>query len=78
MTTIDRIYTVERDGARLDKIAEAELGTWKDGIVDTLLAMNQGLSELPPIIPIGTKIKLPPRPANEAKRPVVKRVWGES
>ncbi|NEW96901.1 tail protein X [Rhodopseudomonas sp. BR0G17] len=78
MTSVDRTYTVRRDGERLDKICKAELGTERGGAVESVLNLNPGLAALGITLPLGTKIKLPPRPSNESKRPVVKRIWGES
>ena len=77
MTTIDRRYTVRRDGARLDKIAKAELGTERNGTVEAILALNPGLARLGPIVPVGTVIALPPRPAAGPVRRTVERIWGE-
>ena len=78
MTSVDRTYTVRRDGERLDKICKAELGTERGGAMESVLKLNPGLAALGITLPLGTVIKLPPRPTNERSRPVVKRIWGES
>lgn len=78
MSTVDRFYTVSRDGERLDRIAKAELGSELGGTVETILDLNQGLALLGPIIPVGTVIGLPPRPADGPPRRVVPRIWGAS
>lgn len=78
MTTVDRIYTVRRDGERLDKIAKAELGSERTGTVEAILALNPGLAALGPILPLGTAIKLPPRPSTGPARKTVARIWGDA
>jgi phage tail protein X len=78
MTTIDQLYTVRRDGERLDKIARAELGSERGGTVESILELNPGLAALGPILTINTVIKLPPRPSNGPTRKVIARIWGES
>jgi phage tail protein X len=78
MTAFDRLYTVRRDGERLDRICRKELGTERGGTVESVLELNPGLAALGWTLPLGTVIKLPPRPTGGPKRPVVKRIWGES
>ncbi len=78
MTSFDRTYTVKRDGERLDRICKSELGSERRGTVESVLKLNPGLAALGWTLPLGTTIKLPPRPSNEPKRSVVKRIWGES
>lgn len=73
---VDRIYTVRRDGERLDKIARAELGTERGGTFEAILELNPGLAALGDTPPPGTKIRLPPRPA-ETPVVTVARIWGE-
>ncbi|MBK5960937.1 hypothetical protein CCR97_22420 [Rhodoplanes elegans] len=78
MSTIDRRYTVRRDGLRLDHIARAELGSERNGTVEAILALNPGLSQRGPIVPVGTVIALPPRqPAGPVRRTVA-RIWGDA
>lgn len=76
MPQIDRIYTVRREGERLDKIARAELGSELGGTVEAILDLNPGLAALGPTPPPGTKINLPPRPTGTATTKVP-RIWGE-
>ncbi|MBB5046805.1 phage tail protein X [Rhodopseudomonas rhenobacensis] len=78
MSSFDRLYIVRRDGERLDKIAKAELGTERDGTVESILKLNPGLAAVGWRLPLGTKIKLPPRPSGGPPRPTVKRVWGDT
>lgn len=77
MSGVDRLYTVRRDGERLDKIARAELGTERGGTVESLLALNPGLAALDPILPMGTVIRLPARPPETPRKRVV-RIWGDA
>lgn len=74
----DRLYTVRRDGERLDKIARAELGSERGGTVEDILALNKGLAALGPIPPVNTVIGLPPRPAEGPSRETVTRIWGDA
>lgn len=76
MAQIDRIYTVRRDGERLDKIARAELGSELGGTVEAILDLNPGLAALGPTPPPGTRINLPPRPP-ATPTIAVPRIWGE-
>ncbi|PZA12482.1 phage tail protein [Rhodopseudomonas palustris] len=78
MTAFDRLYTVRRDGLRLDHIARDELGSERGGTVESILALNPGLAALGWIIPIGTVIKLPPRPSASTPQIKVARVWGDA
>jgi phage tail protein X len=78
MTAVDRIYTVRRDGERLDRIAKAELGSERTGLVEAILDLNPGLAALGPILPLSTTIKLPPRPASGPARQAVTRIWGDA
>lgn len=72
------IYTVKRDGMRLDQVARETLGTWTDGIVETIVGLNPGLADLPAILPVGTRIVLPPRPTTAPARRTVARIWGDA
>jgi len=74
---VDRIYTVRRDGERLDKIARAELGTERGGTVEAILDLNPGVAALGDTPPPGTKIRLPTRPSGTPVT-AVPRIWGES
>lgn len=76
MAVVDRIYTVKRDGERLDKIARAELGSERGGTVEAILDLNPGLAALGDTPPPGTKIRLPPRPTT-GDITAVPRIWGE-
>jgi phage tail protein X len=73
---VDRIYTVRRDGERLDKIARAELGSERGGTLEAILDLNPGLAALGDTPPPGTKIRLPPRPTSTSVT-TVPRIWGE-
>lgn len=77
MTEVDRIYRTTRDGERLDRIAKAELGTEKGGTVEAILDLNPGLARLGPLFPVGTRIKLPPRPVAGPPVKPVARIWGD-
>lgn len=76
MSTVDRIYTVRRDGERLDRIARAELGSEHGGTLEAILALNPGLAALGPVLPLGTPIRLPPRP-DTVTITTVPRIWGD-
>ncbi|MDC7787378.1 tail protein X [Rhodoplanes sp. TEM] len=78
MSEVDRLYTVRRDGLRLDHIARAELGSERNGTVEAILDLNPGLAALGPIVPVGTVIWLPPRPAAGPLRRTVTRIWGDA
>lgn len=78
MIAFDRLYTVRRDGLRLDHIARDELGTERGGTVKSILALNPGLAALGWIIPVGTVIKLPARPGSGPARTTVARIWGDA
>ncbi|WP_336802293.1 tail protein X [Kaistia sp. MMO-174] len=71
-------YTVRRDGLRLDQVAREALGSWTNGIVEATLDRNPGLALLPTILPVGTVIDLPPRPAADPVRKKVAKIWGEA
>lgn len=47
---------------RLDKICEREYGDTDRRIVEYVLEMNPGLERHGILLPLGTKIMLPPRP----------------
>ncbi|KPF98797.1 hypothetical protein IP86_10720 [Rhodopseudomonas sp. AAP120] len=78
MSTFDRLYIVRRDGERLDRIAKSELGSERDGAVESILSLNPGLAALGWLLPLGTRIKLPARPSSGPKRPTIKRIWGDA
>lgn len=48
-------------GDTLDQVCLRHLGTTA-GVVEQTLLLNPGLSSLPPILPLGTKITLPAQP----------------
>jgi phage tail protein X len=50
---------ISRDGDTLDYIAYAQYGTVSPEILNTVLAANFGLSDLGPLLPIGTAVALP-------------------
>lgn len=74
--SVDRIYTVRRDGERLDKIARTELGTEMGGTVEAILELNPGLAALGPWPPVGTRIALPARDTSPVRQ-AVPRIWGD-
>lgn len=78
MTSFDQLYTVEHDGERLDKIAKDKLGSERGGTVESTLALNPGLAAKGVILPLGTVIKLPPRPSEGPPRKVISRTWGDA
>ena len=71
-------YVVRQDGLRLDHIAREALGSWNNGIVEAILDLNPGLAALPAILPVGTAIDLPPRPASDPVRKRVVKIWGDA
>jgi len=75
---VSDIYIVKQEGVRLDHVARAALGTWSDGIVETILGLNPGLADLPALLPVGTAIVLPARPATAPARRRVGRIWGDA
>lgn len=78
MSSFDRLYVVQRDGERLDRIAKKQLGSERDGTVESILKLNPGLAAKGWRLPLGTTIKLPPRPTPGPARPIIKRVWGDT
>lgn len=55
-------YLLPRD-ERLDRVAKAIYRTEREGTVEALLDANPGLAALGPILPRGTVLKVPARPA---------------
>jgi phage tail protein X len=72
---VDRIYTVQRDGERLDKIARSELGSERGGTVEAILDLNPGLASLGDTPPPGTTIRLPAL-RSTVETVTVPRIWG--
>lgn len=54
-------YTVLRE-ARLDQIAKLIYGSEKNGVVEALLAANNGLAEIASAVPRGTVLVVPDKP----------------
>ncbi|MEL4069605.1 tail protein X [Ochrobactrum sp. GPK 3] len=54
---MSRIYTTKQ-GEWLDMICRREYGD-ESGFVEQVLAVNPGLADLPPKLPLGTVIRLP-------------------
>ena len=52
-------------GDTLDLVCLRHLGT-TGGVVEQTLVLNPGLSSLPAILPLGTRITLPAQPATAA------------
>lgn len=59
-------------GDTLDLICQRHLGT-PAGTVEAALALNPGLADLGPVLPIGTPVTLPAKPAR-AIAPTIK-LW---
>ena len=66
-------YIVEEETERLDRIAKALYGSERGGTIEALLNANPGLAALGPLIPRGTRIDVPERPA--PPEPSLTRPW---
>ena len=58
-------YTVEEDLLRVDELARRVYGTELAGNTEAILAANPGLADLGLVIPRGTVVEMPARPAPE-------------
>ena len=61
-----------REGDTADRIAWAELGS--EAAVAALLEANPHLAELPPVLPYGIEVELPPTTPAVIDAPI--RLWG--
>lgn len=59
------IDVIAVDEERLDRVAKRLYGTERGGTVELLLAANPGLAEIGPLLPRGTRIVVPQRPATK-------------
>ncbi len=66
------IRSIEGDTA--DLIARREMGSEGEGATERLLAANPGLAETGPVLPRGTLVQVPERPAAPAIAPQI-RLW---
>lgn len=58
------IYIVrDEDGERIDRIARDLYGSEHGGSVELLLRANPGIARLGPVLPQGTVLTVPERPA---------------
>ena len=67
------VYEVQEETERLDRIAKALYGSEQGGTIEALLNANPGLAALGPLIPRGTRIGVPERPA--PPEPSLTRPW---
>lgn len=65
-------YIVPRD-ERLDRIARTIYQTERDGTVEALLDANPGLAAIASLVPRGTILKVPAKPAPKAS--TLTRPW---
>ncbi len=72
-----RTYTTLQD-ERLDRICKRIYGTERQGTVESVLAVNPGLSAVARKIPLGTVIKLPELEISSTPIRKTVRLWGES
>lgn len=67
---------VAQDGMTLDLLVWRAFGRQDQGLVEQTLALNPGIAAVGSILPIGTRVVLPPsQAAQTAKRNSV-RLWG--
>jgi phage tail protein X len=66
-------YYLSEEGDTLDRIVWAHYGRQSGGIVEQVLEANRGLADLGPILPVATRVSLPP--VEEPKAEAV-RLWG--
>ncbi|WP_296652911.1 tail protein X [Paraburkholderia sp.] len=55
---MSQVY-IARDGDTLDYVAWAQYGAVTPEILNAVLAVNPGLSDLGPLLPLGTAVVLP-------------------
>lgn len=55
---MSQVY-IARDGDTLDYVAWAQYGDVSPEILNAVLAVNPGLSDLGPLLPVGTAVNLP-------------------
>ncbi|WPZ28987.1 tail protein X [Sulfitobacter sp. OXR-159] len=67
-------YYQSKEGDTVDLIVWKHYGRQSDGLVEAVLAANRGLAALGPILPLGTKVVLPP--AEEPRAQEAVRLWG--
>lgn len=63
-----------RDGDMVDEICHQHYGT--TDMLEAVYDANPGLAALGPILPRGTLVNLPPKPAPTPRAPV--RLWGDA
>ena len=73
MAGSDPFYLSE-EGDTVDRVVWKHYGRQGAGLVEQVLAVNQGLSGLGPILPLGTRVVLPPADEPNAEEAV--RLWG--
>ena len=71
----ERIVTVTGEGISVDLLIWREYRRPMLGLLETVLDFNPGLAALGPILPVGTRVKLPTvKPPQVAELAVV-RLW---
>lgn len=61
--------TVRGEGISLDLLLWRRHGVRGQGLVVAALELNQGLAGLGPVLPLGTVVKLPELPPEDARPP---------
>lgn len=73
---IARTIMVEGDGIALDRLLFDVMG--REDLVPAVLDANPGLSQLGPILPVGTRIVIPEPPAIETVQTIsTVKLWDE-
>ncbi|MCO5734140.1 tail protein X [Rhizobium sp. SSA_523] len=68
-----KTYRVKREGMTVELLLHQAYGVEGRSLLEETLAKNPGLSDLGPVLPLGTVLTIPDKPAPDALvyRPVV-------
>ena len=70
-----RSVIVEGEGITVSKMAWRLLKRQPEGYVERVYAMNPGIADLGPVLPVGTIVEFPLENIPAAPQPVVVRLW---